>query len=221
MKYCQWIVTVGLALVLAPCVIADLVFEKTRIEIVAKPDQDQVEAVFKFENQGTTEARIVSVSSGCQCLSAKAAAELIAPNGSSEITGVFKVGNFPGINQKSIQVRVSQDGKDHNLALTVSVELKELINIEPKTLTWSSGDSAAKTFTVTMNGEEPIRLQEVECSRPGFDIRMETIKEGAEYKVHVTPQDSANPSLGVFRFKTDCKHPRFANPAAFGHVKKS
>lgn len=220
MKLRQWWVISSLAMVTAPGLAAELVFEKTRIEIVAKPDQEQVEAVFKFENQGTTGARIVSVSSSCQCLSVKAGAEEVAPKGTSEITGVFKVGNFPGINQKSIQVRVSQDGKDRTLALTVSVELKELIKIEPKTLAWTAGEATAQTFAVTMHGDEPIRLQEVESSRPGFDIRIETLKEGVEYRVHVTPQETSGPTLGVFRFKTDCKHPRFATPAAFGHVKK-
>jgi len=206
----------------APGLHAELVFERTRVEILAKPDQEQVEAVFKFENRGAAEARIVSVSSGCQCLSAKTSADVIPPEGSSEITGSFKVGNFPGVTEKTIQVRVSEGGSTRNLALTVAVELRELITIEPRTVTWIGGGATEeKTYTVTMKGDEPIRLLEVDCSRPGFDVRMETVKDGAEYRVHVTPKEGTGPALGVFRFTTDCKHPRFAIPIAFGVVKES
>ena len=57
-------------------------------------------------------------------------------------------------------------------------------------------------------------------SRPGFTVRWETVKEGVEYRVHVKASDIGTPALGVFRIKTDCKYPRFANPVAFGHVRK-
>jgi hypothetical protein len=155
-------------------------------------------------------------------LSAKAGAERIPPQGTSEITGMFKVRNVPGVTEKAIQVRVWEEGKERNLTLTVAVELKELITIEPRTVAWQAGESSkAKTFVVKMNSDQPIHLQEVEPSRPGFHVKVETIQEGHEYRVHVTPQETGAPILGVFRFKTDCKHPRFASPVAFGHVKKA
>lgn len=222
MKCLEMIISMVLTVLLAPGLPAELVFEKTRIEVLAKPEQEEVAAIFKFTNQGTSEARIVSVSSGCQCLSAKASAEVIPAQGSSEITGVFKVGNSPGITEKAIQVRVSEGGKSRSLALTVVVELKRLIIIEPQTMTWSGNEAATEQFfTVTMHGDELIRLQEVECSRPGFDIRVETVTDGKKYRVFVTPQEAASPTLGIFHFKTDCKHTRFATPIAFGHVKKN
>jgi hypothetical protein len=212
----------ALLLAAGPPLRAELHFEKTRVELKAKPDQEQIDAVFEFENRGTSSARIVTVVSGCQCLHAKFPAEAIAAGGKNRITGVFKVGNFPGVTEKTLQVRVEEDGKSRSLALTVAVELQELITIEPRTAAWTVGEARAeRTFTVTMNGGDgPIRLLAVEPSRPGFTVRLETVKEGAEYRVHVTPSDLAEPALGVFRFKTDCKYPRFANPIAFGHVKK-
>jgi hypothetical protein len=212
----------GVLLAAGPPLRAELHFEKTRVELKAKPDQEQIDAVFEFENRGSSSARIVTVVSGCQCLHAKFPAEAIAAGGKNRITGVFKVGNFPGVTEKTLQVRVEEDGKSRSLALTVAVELQELITIEPRTAAWTVGEARAeRTFTVTMNGDGPIRLLAVEPSRPGFTVRLETVKEGAEYRVHVTPSDLAEPALGVFRFKTDCKYPRFANPIAFGHVKKS
>jgi hypothetical protein len=200
---------------------AELHFEKTRVDLKAKPDQENVEAVFEFENRGKTAARVVSVISGCQCLAAKFPEEAIAPGGKNRITGVFKVGNFPGITEKTLQVRVEEDGKGRNLVLTLAVELRELVTIEPRTATWTVGDKdTEKTFKVTMNDEGPIRVLEVESSRPGFTVRWETVKEGVEYRVHVKASDIGTPALGVFRIKTDCKYPRFANPVAFGHVRK-
>jgi len=196
-------------------------FETTRIEILATPDQDEVTAEFVFENRGSTDAKIVSVTSGCQCLSAKADAAAVAPQEKGRITGVFKVPGNPGVSEKTIRAHIVESGRAWNIVLTVVVELRELITIEPRTVAWIGGQTQTeRTFTVTMNDAEPIRLLGVESSRPGFDIRTETVKEGVEYRVHITPQAATGPTLGVFRFKTDCKHPRFATPIAFAHVKK-
>lgn len=88
-------------------------------------------------------------------------------------------------------------------------------------MTWTAGgESREQTFTVTMADDEPIRLLSVSPSRPGFDIRLETVSEGAEYRVHVKPASCEDPALGVFRFHTDCKFQRLASPIAFGHVRK-
>lgn len=176
-----WTATVGIFTTLTTCLTAELVFEKTRIDILAKPDQEQVEAIFKFKNEGTTATRIVSVTSGCQCLSAKSSADKIAPGESGEITGLFKVASFPGMSEKSIHLSVLENGTKRNIALTVAVELKELILIKPRTITWSSDEvPKEQTFTVTMLADEPIHLKEVEPSRSGFEIRIDPIKEGRE-----------------------------------------
>ncbi len=203
------------------CLRAEVHFEKTRIELRPRPDQEQIEAVFELENRGETPAKILSVTSGCQCLEAKAPTAEIAPGAKERITGIFKTGNFPGLTEKTLQVRISEDGATRNLNLTVAVEMRELIRIEPRTLVWTAGGEKTElTFKVTMDQEESIRLLAVEPSRPGFEIRLETIKEGQEYRVHVKPGSSETPTLGVFRLKTDCKYPRFASPVAFGHIRK-
>jgi hypothetical protein len=213
-----WFLCISAAIM--PCLSAELVFEKTRLELTAGPDQEKVEAVFKFENRGTTEARIIAVSSGCDCLTAKPTVDVIPPKGSSEIAGVFKIPNLPGVNERAIHVHVSEGGKERSLLLTVAVERKPLITVKPPLLIWPRNQPGAeRAFTVTMNGQEPIRLLDFESSRPGFDVRMETIKEGVEYRVHVTPQTTANASFSVLRLKTDCKHPQYATPTVFAQVK--
>lgn len=60
-----------------------------------------------------------------------------------------------------------------NVAITVVVELRELITIEPRTVAWLGGEAQAeRTFTVTMNDTGPIHLLGLASSRPGFDIRI-------------------------------------------------
>lgn len=200
---------------------ADLHFDKTRVELQPKPDEEKVEAVFEFENRGKTAAKILSVTSGCQCLEAAGPVAAIAPGAKDKITGVFKNTGTPGTVEKTLQVRVSEDGEVRNVNLTVAVKTIEFIRIEPRTVTWTAGsDAGEKTFAVKMSGGEPIRLLEVSSSRPGFDVRLETVTEGEEYRVHVKPESGDEPALGVFRFKTDCKYPRLASPIAFGHVRK-
>ena len=203
------------------CLQAEIHFEHTRLSFRPRPDQQQLEAVFEFENRGDTPAQILSVTSGCQCLQAKGPEGEIPPGAKDKVIGIFKIAQFPGITEKTLQVRISENGETRNLDLTVAVETRELVHAEPRTAIWTIGEAKdEKTFTVTMNDEEPIRLLAVEPSLPGFAIRLETIKEGAEYRVHIQPETADTPTLGVFRFKTDCKFPRFASPVAFGHVRK-
>jgi len=200
---------------------AALHFESTQVEVVAHPDQKEVEAVFRFTNRGQQEARILSVKTGCRCLRAKIEADRLPPGASSSLTGVFKVGNTPGATQRTFQVRVRENGVTRNQDLTVVVGVRELIHLEPRTLTWTAGGAPVEqSIQVTMTGNEPIHLNEVRASGPAFTVRVEEVRKGAQYRLHIKPRDVATPVLGAFQLQTDSRHKKHATPVAFGQVVK-
>jgi hypothetical protein len=200
---------------------AEIRFETTKATLRPKPDQEQIEAVFAFENGGQSPIRILSALSSCSCLKTTMTQGEIAPGAKGSVTGIFKTGNFPGLTEKTIQVRVDEKGRQRVILLTVAVEVTELVRVEPRTLAWTAGgDAAEQTFTVKMQWEKPIRLQDVASSNAGFTVRVETVREGGEYRVHVKPADTSKPMLGIFHFKTDCEFEKFAKPLAFAHIRK-
>ena len=208
-------------LVLVASLHAGIRFETDRIELEARPDRSQVKAVFELENRDDAPAEIVSVHSGCQCLSAQAGVTRLEPGAKTTITAVFDTTGLSGLSEKKIQVKTREAGEARLHHLTVAVRQPEWIRIEPRTIVWFTGEEKGeRTFHVTMSGGDPIHLLKVEPSNPGFEIRQETVKDGREYRIHVKPPSEDKIVLGVFRLKTDFPHPRLANPVAFGHVRQ-
>jgi len=206
---------------LSPLLHAGIEFETTRVLLKPRPDQEEVEAVFAFTNASKAPLQVLAAISGCTCLKTEFTTDVIPAGGKGRVSGIFKTTNQPGVVEKTIQLRVDENGKQRVIPLTVGVEVAQLVRIEPRTLAWTAGGEAKEqTFTVAMNWEKPIRLREVTSSQPGFEIRIETVTEGGEYRVHVKPADTTKPMLGIFHFQTDCEIEKFAKPIAFAHVRK-
>jgi hypothetical protein len=208
-------------LALTPPLHAEIKFKTTRVMLQPRPEQQEVEAVFAFTNASETPLQVLAAISGCTCLKTDFTSGAIPAGGKGKVTGIFKTSNQPGVVEKTIQVRVDENGKQRIIPLTVGVEVAQLVRIEPRTLAWTAGGEAKEqTFTVSMNWEKPILLREVTSSQPGFEIRIETLAAGSEYRVHVKPADTGKPMLGIFHFQTDCEFEKFAKPIAFAHVRK-
>ena len=68
-----------LSLVLAGNVAAALKFEKSEVEVAAKPEESQVSVEFRFKNTGEEALDVVDVSYACSCLSAGTDKDSYAP----------------------------------------------------------------------------------------------------------------------------------------------
>ena len=219
--HCRLMMPLLCVLGVVPWLHAGVEFKTARVLLQPRPDQQEVEALFSFTNDSDSPARVLAAISGCTCLKTDFTRGEIPAGGKGRVSGIFKTTNQPGVVDKMIQVRVEENGKQRVIPLTVAVEVPQLVRVEPRTLAWTAGGEAKEqTFVVTMNWEKPIRVMEVTSSQPGFEIRVETVIEGAEYRVYVKPVDVAVPMLGIFHFRTDCEFEKFARPIAFGHVRK-
>lgn len=218
--FAAWLLATGLVVVL-PLAADGLRFDPVRIEIKVTPEQEQVEAVFSFVNEGTKPARIESVVSDCACLKAEAPQGELAPGAKGTVRGFFKVGNFRGTVEKEMVALVRQDGRTTRCPLSVAIVVPELIRVEPPTLTWTIGEEPVeKSFRIHMVWSEEIRLLKAECVRKEFQFRLETLVPGREYAVYVKPLKTDLPCIGLCQFLTDCKFEKFRNPYGFVHIRR-
>jgi hypothetical protein len=223
MRFLVCLIALGSALPARPAAAGEgeLRFETVRVVKEVAPDQDVVDAEFPFVNDGNLPAEIISVISNCSCLLAEAPEGPIKPGDKGVVHGKFKVGSFSGTVEKQLQARIVQAGKARNVPLTVAIVVPDVVKITPTTLAWTvGGDPVEQTFKVKVEWKEPINLLKVECSRPEFEFRVETIEAGREYAVHVKPLQIDQPLLGLFQFKTDCKFEKFRNPMGFVHIRR-
>jgi hypothetical protein len=216
------LLTAWLSVTAAAPAAGGLRFDKSRLEIKVAPEQQQVEAAFEFTNHGLHPALIEAVASDCACLKAEAPKDAIAPGATGKVSSLFEIGNFRGLVEKPLWVTVRQDGRKHRVPLDVAIVVPELVELRPRTLTWTAGDKTGQqSFRVKVLWNEPIRLLSVECSRPeDFDLRIETRAEGREYIVHARPLVTDRPAIAAVRFVTDCRIAKYRTPIGFVHVRR-
>jgi hypothetical protein len=206
----------------APALVAGVRFESQRLVVKAGPDEDEVTADFPFTNDGPGAAKVVSVLSNCHCLLAEGPEGEVPAGGKGTVHSIFKIGSFNGLVEKHLVVRMEENGVPKDFPLVVAVEVPDVIKIEPPTLVWTAGEPAKeKTLRVLMVWPDPIRVLSVECSRPEFEFRVEVVREGREYAVHVKPLKPEEPLLGLIQIKTDCKFPKYRNPMGFVHIRRA
>ncbi|WP_411844739.1 DUF1573 domain-containing protein [Roseibacillus persicicus] len=200
----------------------ELTFEKTLIEVTAKPDQEQIEADFVFTSCGDSPATIKRYDAPCSCLEAQISdgGRLVwAAGEKGTVRGLFKVGNFRGTVDKQISI-LMEDGTRHDL--TVRMTMPELVKIEPKTLKWEEGGAAeTKVFEITINSPDPLKILDVTATNgEKFPYSLKTIEEGKSYRLEVTPTDTETRGFGLLRVATDSKYKKHQNYQAYVVVTK-
>jgi len=198
---------------------AGLVFPEMLKEAHLAPDAKSLEMDFGFKNEGDKAVKIHHYDAPCSCLSAKVKGGKLeyAPGEEGVIRGFFDMGNFSGVINKSIAIWMEGDpeGKP-SIVLTARVHIPELVLIEPKTLKWTIGDEvAAKTMRITMDYDRPIKILGINGSSERFKHELKTIREGEEYELSITPDETKTPGIGVLRIETDCPVARHRIRQAF------
>ena len=103
--------------------------------------------------------------------------------------------------------------------LQVGVQIPNVVTVEPNVLEWAVGGKLEpKVFTVKVEHPDPVNILEIKPSREGFNFELETVKEGREYKITVTPESVDKGVLGFLRITTDCKIDKHKHQMAFVSV---
>lgn len=204
---------------------AALEFPEKLKELHLAPDEKSVLMDFTFKNSGDKAVKIRHYDAACSCLSAQAKGGKLeyAPGEEGVIRTKFDMGNFSGVVDKKVVIWVDDDPDDDpSVVLTVRVHIPELVLIEPKTLKWAVGEKVGpKTMRITMDYEKPIKILKLNGSSDRFEHKLKTIREGEEYELTVTPDETKTPGIGVLRIETDCPVARHRIRQAFLVVRRA
>ena len=201
----------------------NLIFEETIVGVVARPEEDFVHVKFPFTVHGEQEAVIKKFEAPCNCLNAKIGEDdrkIWQPGEKSYVTGTFEIGTFRGTVEKHIHIAMG-NGKTHQL--TVAMTTPKLITINPKELKWQAGsEPEEKLLKITLDPSYPVNIKSIINSNPKqFDFQLETIKEGKDYQLRITPKSTKSRALGSIRIATDSKTKRHKAYQAFMVVEQT
>jgi len=209
--------------VLASLCQAEMVFEKTLVEVTVEPDATDLIAEFPFKIDGDG-AEIKSYDAPCSCLSARI--EPLMPDRSArlkwnageagKVFGKFELGNFKGTVEKVIVLNL-KDQKPINLVVRVTIP--DIVSVTPATHRWTQGESQEKkVYQIKIGGKKPVKITKISGTNNSFEFELITKKEGWEYEVHVVPMTLASPMLGMIRINTDSEYKRFKRLQMFSVV---
>lgn len=201
---------------------AEFTFTKTLKEVTTKPNVEVVNIEFAFENKSDEVITIVEYDAPCACMEArmlradKTESLVFQPGDKGTVIGLLDFGTFSGTIDKVIKIRTDKDPvKKPSIVLTCRVTIPKLIKTDKETLEWQVGDKLEpKTFSIKVAAESEVPINIVKHAHgfgtgEVFDYQLETVKEGSEYKVTVTPKKTKEPAMGVVKFHTDSKIPRY------------
>lgn len=166
---------------------ADLVWESTRERVRGEPDARQINASFRFRNDGDTPVRILGVDTSCSCTSAAPSIRQVAPGQSGTVDAIFDVGSRTGLRAYRIFVRTSEKTNERQ-ELVLEADIPTALKLSPRTLVWPESDRKSPQ-TVTIRVPAGMVVQTVESSSPLFAARVERGAEADQFLLIVTPQD--------------------------------
>lgn len=181
---------------------AALVFEKTEIDLNPDMGATKVEAVFKYENKGSTPVHIKAVKPTCGCTTAALAKNDVAPGEKGAITATFNIGDRTGVQVKTITVE-TDDAAAPQTVLTFKANIAQLLDLQPTFVFWQANEPAQpKTIVAKTAKGVTVKKVDVISSSADFTAKVEPGAAG-EFKILVTPKDTTKPLNATLTIKPD------------------
>ena len=206
-----------------------LEFTETSKQVDVPAKHTRVVVEYPFTNTSDKPVSIRRFDAPCACLTAEITGGIknskgeveFSPGEAGIIKGILDLGKFKGTVEKKILVWTDSD-KDSSPSIRLSMTVKVPYQIAafPNALSWKKGgETETKEFLIKVMDENPINILTHKSSSPAITYEIETIKEGFEYKVTVTPKDTAKTTFASIQFTTDSKNPRSKRVTCFMSVK--
>lgn len=209
-----------LLLMLATTIRAELTLGVPAIELKPKPEDEEVEAVFKFRNAGDKAVKVLSLESACSCLSAELDKAEYQPGEEGTGTARFKVSTFVGRHEKYV-IATTNDPDQEEWQINFILDVPTVVEIKPKTLQWYIGDeSSPKSCLVQFTGEDPTKIVKITATRENVAFEWKELKEGREYLVTVTPKTTDDVTLGALKIETNSPIAKYRNQLAFFSISR-
>jgi hypothetical protein len=182
---------------------AALVFEKTEVDLKPEMGAAKVDAVFKYENKGTTPIHIKAVRPSCGCTTAALAKNDVAPGEKGEIIATFSIGDRTGVQVKTVTVE-TDDATAPQTVLTFKATIAQLLELQPTFVYWQANEPAQpKTIVAKAGKDTAVKKLEVTSSTGDFTAKVEAGSAPGEFKIQVQPKDTAKPLNATLTIKPD------------------
>lgn len=182
---------------------AELKWENTTIELNAAPAEKEVVGHFKYKNTSEQPIRFVSVKSSCGCTVASLKKDVVAPGESGEITATFKIGGRTGLQQKTVRVE-TDDPKQPSTTLTLKTAVGQWLSLQPSFIFWGFGEEPkTKTIVVRAAKNAPVRDLKVSSSSSDFNLKVQRVGEGGEFRIEVRPKQTSQPVSATLAIQAD------------------
>ena len=206
------------AFVLAACATANaqLVFEKTQIDLHPKPGDKEAVANFKYENKGKSVVNIKNVRSSCGCTVASLKKNDVQPGEKGEVTATFNIGGRTGVQTKSVTVE-TDDPNNPVVNLTLQATIAQAMEIQPTFVFWEQGEAAKpKKITVKASKEFPVNKIDVTSSTPDFTATVEKGSAAGEFTINVVPKKTDAMIASTLTIKPDSDQVFYATARVTG-----
>ena len=199
---------------------AQLTWNSRFLEFLPSVTNTQVEARFPFKNTGPQTVTISNVISSCtDCTTMELAKKAYAPGESGEVVAVFRFGERVGVHEKTLTVQ-SDDPKEPKAELKFKVNIPEILKATPGFVFWlRDGEKIPKVIKLQVVYKEPVHIEWVRSGHPRLLAQLETIRDGWEYALKITPTDTNRPIQGQVRVETDFAVERLRSLYVHAHVK--
>jgi Protein of unknown function (DUF1573) len=192
----------ALCLLVAASAPAALVFEKTELDLHPDMGAQKVDAVFKYENKGTTPIHIKAVRPSCGCTTAALAKNDVAPGEKGEITATFNIGDRTGVQVKTISV--DTDDQSTPTVLTFKATISQALDLQPSFVFWQAGEPAQpKTIMAKAAKGVTVKKVDVVSSTGDFTAKVEPGSNAGEFKIEVQPTATTKPLNATLTIKPE------------------
>ncbi len=199
---------------------AELTLDVSAIELKPRPEDEEVETVFKFRNKGERTVRILGLESACSCLSAELDKAEYKPGEVGTGKASFKVSTFVGRHEKFVTVS-TDDPKQPEWQVNFILDVPAVVEIRPKTLQWFIGDERTpKSCLVQFTSEMPAKILKITPTRENVDFSWKEIKEGREYLITITPKATTDVTMGALKIETSSSIAKYRNQLAFFSISR-
>lgn len=185
-----------------------LTFDQTTKEVRSGADAMTASVAFPFTNKSSDEVVIDRFLPGCSCIRATLDGDKRAyrPGESGSIRADFDLAKVSSTVDRPLTIWLKEDpAKKPSIILNARVIIPELVEVTPQSLIWEVGEKPEpKLVTVTMKGDQPIKVTSLTNTNEVFKKEVRTIEEGKKYVISVTPPGTDKVGMSVLHIETDC-----------------
>ncbi len=181
---------------------AQLVWEQREFVFKATLHDRQVVAEFPFQNRGSKDVSILSITPSCaQCTFVDLAKRVYAPGERGVLRVLFVFGEMDGVQKKIIKVQTDQPG-DEPVTLTISGTIPKILEVTPSTLSWEQ-DEIKESKAMRVKAAPEVTMLTAKSSSTLFRVEVKELKKEHAYDVWVTPQELNREGRAIIVFQTN------------------